>query len=262
MAMNLNYSPAKRILILFQKQLILVAFFVIVNFSGFAQTAYSTEKPFEDRIVHLKYNPNKISGLGIFKINSSLESIKRQLLADSMCYFDTTRIVESKRDLANLGLGSFLKDLSKNIHKYIAIKVSHPKKASDGTREIYIGAWNPSLTILAVEKYRVNDIRIDRIFLVFYENKLIHLLAENSTDLTDALIIKYGNYQDQEVFERVGKYPSLQWSNEDIKAVITKPSVIIEVTGAGNFISDLDKKGYEKALSKQTELDKQKLKDL
>jgi len=146
--------------------------------------------------------------------------------------------------------------------RFFVVQVDHPVSTVEGFEELYLGAWAKDIKIYLVDKYKVAGIKINRIYLIFYKDRLVHIGAENSNALAEAILTKYGQ-PDEKKFEILPDiFPTVHWSNQDIRTTMTKNKLTIEVDGSRPFIHLLDKAGYNEESLNDKNSPKNKLKDL
>ncbi len=215
----------------------------------------------ESKLLSPKMDRSKLSGIGIFKIGASLDSTLGILARDSSCFWDTTYRVRKEKDFPHLGLNETLKLFTKNGEpRYFIVRITHPKTTMEGFNELYMGVWNPNFKVFIVDKFRIAGIKIKRIYLLYYLDRLVQIRADNTSELARAIFTKYGDPDEKKFDFHQGHIPTVHWTNQDIKTTITNQYITIEIKGSDSLIKYLDKKGFqeESALEKGNPLNKLK----
>jgi hypothetical protein len=138
----------------------------------------------DETILNPKFDPNKIHGLGIFKIGVSIDSSIGKLLKeqkyeyDSICTGD--QVIQSTVFLAPR--------YSVNI-----IKPSNNPIDFEMMESAYgFGLLNEKVKVYFLDAYMVDSLNIYNMVAKYYDNKLVYLKCKFEMELEDALLKKYG----------------------------------------------------------------------
>jgi hypothetical protein len=202
------------------------------------------------------YDPEKIHGLGLFKIGASEESTIGTLVQTQHYHLDSISTQTQDADF------SYKHILATD--KFI-LKVKPPSSTLNDVEEPDHSNWANNIKVFRIFKYSVDSLILQNIYVTFYNNKLVDLTCEWSVELHNALESKFGK-PDEEVrdLQQTPIYYSVSWFNKDLVArysTILKYAQV-EVKGGDRFLYGCSDRAFKAQNVIDKAQNKKKLKNL
>ena len=205
----------------------------------------------EETILNPKFDPNKIHGLGIFKIGVSVDSSIGKLLNSKSYSYDS------------ICTGDQTMQSTESLGPHYGVNIIKPSTVPVDLMAMHIkfgnGLLDKKVIVYQVETYMVDSMDIYNLVAKFYDNKLVYLTCKFDESLEMAIRQKYGS---GEIMKndptREMKDGWHQYDNGDLVAlygsqitgspdVYLPPFFRVYVKEARNFFDEMGRVEYAKA---------------
>jgi hypothetical protein len=196
----------------------------------------------EEAVLHPKFAENKLHGIGVFKIGSSVEATIDELVNNEKYVLDTIGNVVDQRDSRKLDR------LVQTMIFRIKPTASTLEADVNMIKQSYtIALWCRQTTTFTIAKYVVDSIVLNDLVLRYYNNKLVYMECKATDELISAIQSKYGKYDmvgDVDSWHGYKNGDVEAWFMGDYDAALPKQVLKIYVTGARNFMEDCGKRDF------------------
>lgn len=189
------------------------------------------------------HQPGKLSGLGFFKIGSSLSRI--EALAEQGYKMDS---LSSRREQTDYKL------MPGTGNRKAIVRVL-PPSSPDSTQEVMAQAnWCPEAKVYWLPAYQWEALVLSDVYLTYYKDKLVRVICAPSEALFRTIEAKYGK-ADTTVADTQQDKPRRTWRNGDLHGGYAPAEGLffIEVRGAGEFIQYCSDWGLRMARKKDAQ---------
>jgi hypothetical protein len=205
----------------------------------------------EETILNPKFDPNKIHGLGIFKIGVSIDSSIGKLLNEQHYKYDS---------ICN---GNQARQSSESLGPVYRVNIIKPAAIPDDLMAMYIkfgnGLLDKKVVVYQVETYMVDSANIYNLVAKYYHNKLVFITCNFDESVEMAIRQKYGSGEAMKNDPTRGMKDGWhQYDNGDLVALYgsqitgspdayVPPVFELYVKDARSFFNDMGKVEYAKA---------------
>jgi hypothetical protein len=209
--------------------------------------------PGQETLLNPRYETGKLSGLGIFRIGSSISLIAA--LSENGYKVDSISTARQQIDYRATRLTGEGKAI---------VRILHAISARDTDEEIAQANWCQGSKVYWLPSYHLYSLELKDVYLTFYKNKLVRVSCAFSEALYEAIEAKYGEANNIKGVSSGNSTPHRIWWNQDLSGGYSSAdkSFFVEVSGASNFMRDCSRKGLEAAYLKEKQSLREKYKDL
>lgn len=172
------------------------------------------------------YQPGKLSGLGFFKIGSSLSRI--EALAEQGYKIDS---LSSRREQTDY------KAITGTRNRKAIVRIL-PPSSPDSIHELMAQTnWCPNSKVYWLPAYQWEALALSDVYLTYYKDKLVRVCCAPSEALFRAIETKYGKADTTEAGPRKD-FPRRIWRNGDLRGGYAPAEGLffVEVRGVSEFI--------------------------
>lgn len=206
-------------------------------------------------LVNPKVDSSRLTGIGIFKIGSSIDNTIGELVRSKLYTRTTIRNYKQQSDY----------ELSFYTSKKKVIAEIFPENPLETDKSLLIinapSIWCRNSKIFLINHYVVDKISLNKVVLTYYKGRLVAFVCDYSEKVENALIAKYGKPDRDIILE--GSPASKIWYNGDVEIEAARNLYIRAwINGSFSFIDKCSDKDFEEESDAKRKLLKGSLNNL